>query len=268
MVSTFAGSRFAFSMAAYNFGGTLAFGCGPLFITYVVAHYGLASSILTMSPGLVVMALLFRRIPLPVHEGMKQFGFLGSLREVFGDVWKGIALLWGLAVLRSFVNYSFATFVPVLYSREGYSLVSIGGMVSLFSVGGAFSGLLGGFLADRIGYKPVFYLSYSLSVPALYLWLFVPEGALLFAFLGGFFTMATLPLFVVMAQELAPRGKSMATSLMQGLAYGIGGMMTPLTGKLADLLTIRTVLSAVTLLPILMIGLVYLLPGRKSKPDL
>jgi FSR family fosmidomycin resistance protein-like MFS transporter len=58
----------------------------------------------------------------------------------------------------------------------------------------------------------------------------------------------------------------MASSLMGGLAYGIGGMMTPLTGKLADLFGIQSVLSVVALIPILMMGLVHLLPGRKSRP--
>jgi FSR family fosmidomycin resistance protein-like MFS transporter len=268
MVSEFAGSRFASSMAFYNFGGTLAFGCGPLVITYVVAHYGLQSSFLTMSLGLPMMLLLFRKVPLPAHEGMKRYGFFASLKEVFGDVWKGIAVLWVLGVARSFVYYSFVTFVPVLYSRGGASLVTIGWMVSLFSIGGAISGLLGGFLADRVGYKLVFHLSYALSVPALYLLLFVPKGALVFAFLTGSFTMATIPLFVVMAQDLAPRGKAMASSLMGGFAYGIGGMMTPLTGKLADLFGIQSVLSVVALIPILMMGLVHLLPGTKSRPGL
>ena len=268
MISAFAGSRFAFSMAVYNFGGTLAFACGPIFITSVVAQYGLSNSYLTMPFGLVGLTLLFRKVPLPVHEGMKNFGFIGSLKEVFGEVWKGVVLLFVLAVLRTFIGQSFSTFFPVLYSREGYSLVSVGVMVSLFNVGGAVSGLLAGFLADRVGYRPVFCVAYALAAPSLYLLLFVPKGAFVFAFLGGFFVMATLPLFVALVQEIAPRGKSMASSLMLGLAYGTGGMMTALTGKLADLFTIRSVLGVLTLVLLVMAGLVPLLPGKKSKPDL
>jgi FSR family fosmidomycin resistance protein-like MFS transporter len=264
MVSTFAGSHVAFSMSFYNLGGTLAYGLGPLFITYIVAHYGLQSSFYSTIFGLVVIALLFRKVPIPIHEGLKNFGFIGSLNEVFGGVWKWIAMIWVMGVLRAFVYQSFLTFIPMLYSREGYSLVSVGLVVSLFNVAGAISGLLGGFLADRVGYKPVFYISYSLGAPALYLMLHPSKGAFFFAFLGGFFAMATLPLFVTIAQDMAPRGKSMASSLMLGLAYGTGGMMTPLTGKLADIFSIRTVLSGVTLLSVLMIPLVYLLPGKKS----
>jgi MFS transporter, FSR family, fosmidomycin resistance protein len=59
-------------------------------------------------------------------------------------------------VLRSFVTQSFLAFTPILYAREGYPLVSIGLIVSLFTVAGAVSGLIAGHLSDRIGYKPIF----------------------------------------------------------------------------------------------------------------
>ena len=268
MVSAYAGSRFAFSMSFFNFGGTLAFGVGPVFITWFVARYGLKASSYTAILGLVLMAFLFRRVPLPTHEGLKNYGFIGSLKEVFGGVWKPILLIWGMGVLRAFVCQSFLTFVPVLYSREGYSLVSVGLMVSLFNVAGAVSGVAAGLMSDKIGYKPVFYLSFFLATPALYLILFVQKGVFACAFLGGFFILATLPLFLSMAMEIAPRGKSMASSLMLGLAYGTGGMMTPITGKLADLYSIRTVLEVIAALPIVMMGLVYLLPGKKSNSNL
>jgi FSR family fosmidomycin resistance protein-like MFS transporter len=267
MVYSFAGSRFALSMSFYHFGGTLAFGLGPVFITYFVTRFGLQSSFYAMILGLTVICFIWKKIPLPAHEGLINFGFIGSLKEVFGGVWKSIVLIWGLGVLRTFVGQSFITFIPVLFSREGYSLVSVGLIVSLYNVAGAISGLFAGWLADRIGYKPVFYLSFCLSAPSLYLLLVVPEGAFVLAFLGGFFVMSTLPLFVVVVQEIAPRGRSMASGLMLGLSYGTGGMMTPITGKLADLYSIRSVLSVLPLLFLLMIPLVYLLPmpGKRLK---
>jgi FSR family fosmidomycin resistance protein-like MFS transporter len=72
--------------------------------------------------------------------------------------------------------------------------------------------------------------------------------------------MATLPLGAAMAQELAPRGKSMVSSLMMGLAFGTGGMMVPLTGKLADIFSIRPVLSFLAIIPLLTISLISLFP--------
>ena len=155
------------------------------------------------------------------------------------------------------------TFIPVLYSREGHSLFSIGLVVALYNVAGALSGLVSGLLSDRFGYKPVFYVSYSLAIPFLYLLLYPSMGVYVASFLAGFFVMATIPLFVTMAQEIAPRGKSLVASLMLGLAYGTGGMMTPITGRLADLFSIRTVLCGLAFFPILLLGLVYFLPEKK-----
>jgi len=52
----------------------------------------------------------------------------------------------------------------------------------------------------------------------------------------------------------------MASGLMVGLSYGTGGMMTPITGKLADLYSIQSVLSVLPLLFLLMIILIYFIP--------
>ncbi|UCF82130.1 MAG: MFS transporter [Desulfobacteraceae bacterium] len=265
MISTYAGRNFGFSMSIFNAGGTLAFGIGPLFITYFVASYGLRACPFTMILGLAIMALLFRAVPLPGGEELKNLGFVGSIKEAMGAVWKSIALIWVVMVLRSFVGQSFLTFTPVLLSNEGYSLVSIGTVVSLFVIAGAGSGLLAGHLSDRFGYKRIFFAAHGLATPSLYLLIhFSGNWVYIGGFLAGFFVLATLPLGVVMAQKLAPRGKSMVSSLMMGLAFGTGGMMTALTGKLADMFSIRPVLSWLAIIPFLTTGLIALVQERKS----
>ena len=266
MISTYSGQHFGFSMSVFNVGGTLALGVGPLFITYLVDTFGLEISPFTMIFGLVVMILLFRIIPSPQGEGLKDLGFLHSIKEVLGDVWKPIILLWVVMVLRAFVGVSFRSFIPVLYAQEGYSLMAVGGVVSIFTVAGAMSGLLAGHLSDRIGYKPIFYYAHGLATPSLFLLLYLPGNwVYVSAFLAGIFSMATMPLGVAMAQELAPRGRSMVSSLMMGLAFGLGGMMAPLTGKLADIFSIRAVLSFLGIIPLLTIFLISMLPEKKLK---
>jgi FSR family fosmidomycin resistance protein-like MFS transporter len=268
MVSPYSGRHFGFSMSIFNMGGTLAFGVGPLFITYFVSTYGLRSSPYTIIFGLTVMVLLFRIIPVPQVQSLDNLGFIGSIKEVLGSVWKSIMLIWVVMVLRAFVAQSFLIFVPVLYSAHGYSLLSIGTVVSLFTVAGAISGLLAGHLSDRIGYKPVFYLAHSLTTPSLYLLLYLPGNWVYIGVsLAGFFAMATLPLGVAMAQEWAPKGRSMVSSLMMGLAFGLGGMMTTLTGSLADIFSIPVILGLLAPIPFLTTGLVWLLPNENGQPD-
>ena len=266
MISTYSGRNFGFSMSIFSVGGTFAFGVGPLFITYLVGSYGLKISPFTMIFGLAVMIPLFRIVPSPQSEGLKDLGFIHSIKEVLGEVWKSIILLWVVMVLRAFVGVSFRSFIPVLYAQEGYSLISIGAIVSIFTVAGAMSGLLAGHLSDRIGYKPIFYCAHGLATPSLFLLLYLPGNwVYASAFLAGFFSMATMPIGVAMAQELAPRGRSMVSSLMMGLAFGFGGMMAPLTGKLADIFSIRVVLYFLAIIPLLTIFLISMLPEKKLK---
>jgi FSR family fosmidomycin resistance protein-like MFS transporter len=65
-----------------------------------------------------------------------------------------------------------------------------------------------------------------------------------------------------MAQELAPRGRSMVSSLMMGLAFGTGGLMAPLTGMAADFFSIRSVLYVLTILPLITVALIALVHDR------
>ena len=266
MVSEYSGRHFGLSMSIFNAGGTFAFAVGPVFITYLVGAYGLGISPFTMIIGLVAMIYLFKIVPTPLGERLKDFGFIGSLKEVLGHVWKSIVLIWVIMVLRAFVGISFRSFITVLFSQEGYSLVSIGVIISIFTVAGSISGLLAGHLSDKIGYKPIFYISHGLSTPSLILLLYTPGIWVYFvAFIAGFMTMATLPLGVAMAQELAPRGRSMVSSLMMGFAFGLGGIMTPITGKLADVFSIRPVLCLLAIIPLLTTGLIYMMKEVKTR---
>jgi FSR family fosmidomycin resistance protein-like MFS transporter len=258
MISTYAGSNFGLCMSVFNMGGTLAFGVGPVFITWFVERFGLGLSPVTMVFGLAVMIYLFLTVPIPEGEGLRSRGFIGSVQEALGDSWKSIVFIWIAMVLRSLVVQSFTTFLPVIYAGQDRSLISIGVLVALFTVAGALSGVLGGHIGDRVGFKPVFYVSYLLTPPTL-IALISSSGNWVYlnAFLAGFCAMATLPLGIAMAQKLSPRGKSMVSSLMMGLAMGTGGMLTPLAGKLSDLFSIQTVLMCLAAIPFFSIGFIY-----------
>jgi FSR family fosmidomycin resistance protein-like MFS transporter len=78
--------------------------------------------------------------------------------------------------------------------------------------------------------------------------------------MAGFFVLATLPLGVTLAQELAPGGRAMVSSLMMGLAYGLGGAVAPVVGKLADVYSVGDVLWVLSFLPLATIPLILLFP--------
>jgi MFS transporter, FSR family, fosmidomycin resistance protein len=265
MVPVYAGTKAGFSMSVFNTGGTLAFGLGPLFITWYVAFFGLTAMPATMIVGLFILVYLLSVVPKPQSEGMRRAGFFGALKESLGSAWKVIALIWLVMFLRAVVGQSFLTFMPVLYVQEGFSVVSAGAIYATFLVSGTISGLLSGHISDRIGFKPVFLFSYLFMAPALWLLLQLNgHWVYLGAALAGSFVLAPLPLGVTMAQSLAPKGRSMVASLMMGFAYGLGGVITPIVGKLADSFTIRPVLSLIACIPLFAIPIIALFPKTRN----
>ena len=269
MVEPYAGRHFGLAMSIFGTGGMLSFAIGPLFISWLVGRYGLGAMPYSMILGLAVLAYLFITVPVPQASTIKSRGFINSFKEIFGPVWLPIVLIGLVMALRAFVGQSFMTFLPVMVARQGYSLVSIGALVSLFIVAGALSGLLAGHLSDRIGFKSIFICAYLLATPCMAATLYLPGyWVFVFAFLSGFFILATLPLGVALAQKLAPGGKSMASSLMMGLAVGMGGLLTPVTGKLADIFSIRPVLAALAIIPLLTVGLIGYLFRKDLSPVL
>lgn len=261
MVPLYSGRKTGLAMSIFNTGGTLAFGVGPLVVTGLVATWGLEALPLAMFFGLAVWGYLFFTLPRPESEGLQHLGFLGTLKETLGPAVKPIALIWLVMVLRAVVGQSFLTFMPVFYVQKGYSLVAAGGMFSLFTIAGTLSGILSGYLSDRIGFKPIFMVTHFCMTPALLLLLYLP-GAWVYAgaALAGGFVLATMPLGVVMAQALAPKGRSMVSSLMMGLAYGLGGALSPVVGKLADLYSIEQVLFTVAFIPLLTLVFIFFFP--------
>jgi FSR family fosmidomycin resistance protein-like MFS transporter len=252
MVEPYAGRHFGLAMSIFGTGGTLSFAVGPLFITWLVAEFGLSTTPYSMVLGFAVLIFLFQTVPAPQRSTIKSRGFINSIKVIFGPVWLPIVLIWLTMTLRAYVSQSFMTYLPIMVARQGYSLLSIGTLVSLFTIAGALSGVLAGHLSDRIGFKPVFFASLISATPCMIIALYqTGSWIFIFAFLSGFFILAPLPLGVALAQKLAPQGKSMASSLMMGLAYGMGGLLTPLTGKLADMFSIRPVLASISFIPLL-----------------
>jgi len=121
--------------------------------------------------------------------------------------------------------------VPVLLTRQGWSVGMAGVAVSLYSSRPAWAGSR----ADR---------SRTGRFQARHRRLDDPLGPLLVAATrmegwplvvllaaGGFFLQSTLPVNVTFAHEIAPVSAATVSSLMMGFAWGTGGLTAPLVGR-------------------------------------
>jgi len=261
MVPLYAGRRLGLAMSVYNTAGTLAFGVGPIFITWYVARFGLGAMPATMGIGLLIWIYFYWVIPKPRGDDMAQYGFFETLRQTLGRVWLPILLIWIVMVMRALVGQSLMTFMPVLWVQKGHTIVSAGVLFSIFTLSGTAAGIVCGHLSDRMGYKRLLWITHGLMTPLLLVFL-LAAGRWLYpaTILAGGFNMASLPLGVVMAQKIAPRGRSMVASLMMGLAFGTGGILSPVVGKLGDIFTIQSVLMILVCIPLLSLIPIYFIP--------
>src|SRR5262249_52093186 len=145
--------------------------------------------------------LAFLRLSAP-DSGPKMRFDLAPLRAV----WRPLTILFFLVVIRSIVQVTFAQFLPLyLKLQRGYSLAGASYITSAYLVGVALGVFTGGNLAGRFGGRRVILFSMIASVPFLLLFVFT-SGALSVGGLivGGLILLFTIPVNVVMGQELAP----------------------------------------------------------------
>jgi FSR family fosmidomycin resistance protein-like MFS transporter len=168
-------------------------------------------------------------------------------------VWKPLTVLYFLVFIRSVVQVVFSQFLPLYLHRErGYTIADASYSLSLYLAFGAVGGFLGGHMADRFGGRKVIMISMIGCLPFLALF-FLASGALsiLGLALTGLVLLFTIPVNVVMAQELVPSQSGTVSALMMGFAWGMAGLICiPLTGWLGDHITLGRALAAVALFPV------------------
>jgi FSR family fosmidomycin resistance protein-like MFS transporter len=252
------GKRRGFAMSVYITGGTLGFALGPLFFAPVAERVGPEWTPLLAIPGLAVVAFFLRRVPpIPVHASAG--GGFSALRPYI----KPLALLYTIVVLRTFTSLSFATFVPVMLTRRGFTVGQAGAAVALYLVGSGVGGFFGGPAADRFGARKVIALSLVASCPFLFAATFL-SGApfVVMLAIGGLFLQSTLPVNVTFGQSLAPVSAATVSSLMMGFAWGTGGLSVPIVGLIADRVGIEHTLAGLAIVPLVAAAFALPLPAR------
>lgn len=252
------GDRPGLAMSVYISGGTLGFSLGPLMFAPFAERLGLQWTPLLALPGLLVIGFFLTRVPpMPLHTSSR--GGLSVLRPYV----RPLALLYLIVVLRTMTSLAFATFVPVMLTRRGYTVAQAGSAVAVYLFASGLGGFLGGPTADRYGARRVIALSLVLSTPFMFAaplvtgWMFV----LLLA-IGGFFLQSTLPVNVTFGQSLAPVSAATVSSLMMGFAWGTGGLTVPLVGTIADRFGIEGTLSGLAVVPLVAAACALPLPSR------
>ena len=171
-----------------------------------------------------------------------------------------VGVLVALTFSKNFYMAAFASYYNFfLIDRFAVSVQSAQIHLFVFLGAVAVGTFIGGPIGDRIGRKPVLWISIlgvlplSLALPFVNLfWTDV------LAVLIGLIMASAFPAIVVYAQELLPGRVGMIAGLFFGLAFGLGGIGAVLIGWLADVQGIQFAFQLSALLPAIGLLVVFL----------
>ena len=108
-------------------------------------------------------------------------------------------------------------------------------------------------MADRFGGRRVILISMAGCLPfAALFFLTTGTASMIGLALTGLILLFTIPVNVVMAQELVPTQSGTVSALMMGFAWGMAGLIfIPLTGWAGDHFTLHRALGALSLFPVI-----------------
>lgn len=238
-------------MAIFISSGTLGLSFGPTYFSALIEWLGLPNIYWAAIPGVLVSAFLLVYLPPPGGRVAPKGS--GIDWPALRGVWKPLLILYTLVFIRSIVQVVFNQFLPLYLRLErGYELDIAAYSLTFFMAAGALGGFLGGHLADRFGGKAVIVVSMIGSVPFLLAFFFTGGFfSLACLALGGFILLFTIPVNVVMAQELVPSQAGTVSALTMGFAWGTAGMIfIPLVGWASDLLSMHQVMMALVFFPV------------------
>ena len=240
-------------------GGNIGFAVAPLIVAIFLDHFSDSDLPWLILPAVFTAALILCR---RLHVKTTVSASAAALPKVRDIVRNRQFMLLTLSIgLRSWCYCALLMYLPLLLTATGHDSVDQASAVMTMLLGTAFGGLAVGTAALRIGLKRTIVGSFVVSLLCCAYFVWHPDlsfAALLALFLTGAGLYGSTPAAIVWAERLLSRSAAaFAPSMMLGFTFGIGYMLSVITGWIGDLGGLQFGL-AVTVLPSLFAGLVLL----------
>lgn len=249
-------------------GGSFGFALAPILLVYFMQMYSLDYLPILIIPAIILGVLMY-------SSGLSKARFVNeqvaknmhfNLAQILQN--KPLMLLNISMGFRAWLFTALVTFLPLWAIEKGCDNTLSGWILTIYLCGSVIGGLIGGALNDKIGYKKVILWALIFTlIPTMY-FLFAQQIDILMyiaLFVGGGLVMAANPGAIVWGQDLLPDNPGMASGMMLGLSFGLGGFGTMLTGSLAENYGLTMALALTAILLVISIVLVYLTPEKRRQ---
>lgn len=268
------GGRRGFAQSIYQVGGNAGSAMAPLLTALLFVPFGQFGAI--WCTGLALLAIPVCLYVARWYQGQLDAGlFRAKPKKTVASgtaeaanrrkIGFAIVLLVFLVFARSWTSSGFHNYYQFYLIHDyGISITNAQAYVFTLAVAIVVGTLVGGPLGDRVGRRNVLLVSLLGALPVT---LLLPHVSLFWAypllFLLGVVLASSSAATVVYAQELLPGKVGVASGLIVGLAFGLGGIGSVVLGNLADWYGLKFVMWFCSLLPLLGF-LAFLLPSDRK----
>lgn len=276
-VNRVSGGQKGLAMSFFSIGGNSGFILGPLLVAFFVGNFGLPGMNVFLALAVIMaIAMMWQISRLPgktaanaaaPQEAAKSIDpesaegeelAAASGREPGVNNWKEFSRLLFVILSRSTVFVGCNTFIP-LYWVNGLGQSAAAGATALviFGASGVLCNMLGGMLADKLGYVTVIRIGFCMVAPAVFLFSITQNiwGAYALLPLLGCALYLPFSSQVVLGQQLLAKNVGFASGVTLGISTTVGGMMQPILGWIADAWSLQAVF--LTLACIGVIGFIF-----------
>ena len=259
------GGRYGFAQSVFQVGGNAGQAIGPLLVALVVIPNGQAHAAwfaLAAVLGIVILS----RVGVWYRDHLAERRAAGTTVSRISpfsrrQVYTAIGILIALTFSKNFYMAAFASYYNFfLMNRFAVSVQDAQIYLFVFLGAVALGTYFGGPIGDRIGRKPILWLSILGVLPLAALLPFVNLlWTNVLAVVIGIVMASAFPAIVVYAQEILPGRVGMIAGLFFGFAFGMGGIGAVAIGWFADQWGIQFAFQLCALLPAIGL-LVWFLP--------
>ncbi|MGD9581479.1 MAG: MFS transporter [Vampirovibrionia bacterium] len=256
------------NMGIFVAGGIVGYALGPMLSSSIVYFLGLKWTLLAAIPGLFSAFMVYKFLPKITFEKQKS-----NLKEIFSNINKvkhALLVIISIVIIRSFILMSMSTYFPFEWEDNlGYSVLTVGIVMTIFSFAGGISSISGGIIANKIGARNALLISFLVPLPILLsaLYFMKTSGILSFALyiIGGAVLESTISINILLAQKILPQHIGIASGITGGFCWGIAGFLMFPLGILIDMHNMYIILNCILFLPLLATMLVLLVPKEVFK---
>jgi len=263
--------KMGMSLSLFIGGGNIGFAFAPIVLVYFLQLYSLKMLPVLIIPAILLSLLYYKADLQKISTVSSSYANKAGLnwKQLFCN--KKLMRLNAAMAIRTWSHGAMTTFLPTLLILNGYDKALAGWLLTVFLVGAAVGGLVGGYINDRIGYKKIIWISMFLAIfPAIY---FLSSGkvnliTITMLALCGFFLQAPHPSSLVWCQKFLPNNQNLASGMMLGLSFGIGGIGAAVTAVVAESIGLQQAMMMTVLTLIIGAAIVYFLPEKPQEKDI